>query len=228
MANKELRRIWDEMRRDLEALEIPKKDLEGGREQAIGRLGLLYQLGSSSFVIVYDEEKTLREQALDISKREFEKYCHCVDFSYQETWGKERSDENQRKTEGLPEHLFCSKETDFHDPAMIIYHSFNGLVEGVVARMKKELNTQDVNDLRNREIWSVTNYLDGGGGRRWTHAHGYTNEKRLERLKGSSPLIRSVLLMSTYERLANNIVNREWTSCTRSWIGKDVDQVYVF
>ncbi len=206
---------------------IPQSVLNQGVQSQLDVLKNSYKWGDPSLAVVYDELPL--EQTLSKIKLTLRDMFNCVDFPYIETRGKKKAQSApsaDKPTSGLLSHLFDAEETDFNQPTLILYHSFDGIPRGVIKLIKRE--PLNVGEDAWEQITQMTNYLDGGCGRHWTHAHSRMQSPRLPKLSGNGSLIRTAIVMSMDEKVANNWYNEHHTSCTRSHIGRDFRANYIF
>ncbi len=214
-------------------LSVPKNIREKGSDYQLKVLHTLYECGTSSQVIVYDELPI--EEVSSRIKSEMQDMFMCVDFPYEQTIGKKRVQTLLLKnmlTHGLLSHLFEAEETDFKEPTLILYHSFEELVNSLKAElMEKPRPPINPLSLGHTIQEDVLGYLDGACGRSWTHSHGYMRSPRLPKLSGKegiAPLIRTAAVMSIDEVAASNHITRISRAQIRTEIPQSIQAVYIF
>lgn len=231
MINQELRRLLQTKGMNPEQFEIPNSVFNEGVQYQLRLIKNSYLSGNNSLAIVYSDQLDI-EKALSQIKSTMEDMVRCVDFSYAQTMEKKKTKGaldaplRNHPTSGLLEHLFEAEETDFNQPTLILYHSFEGIPRGIARLIKGEqlkIGDEDI-----EQIKAMNRYLDGGCGRGWTHAHGYMKSQRLSKLLGIEPLIRTAVVFSIDEMVANNWYNTHYPSGSRTQIGIDFRKRYIF
>jgi hypothetical protein len=196
--------------------EIP---IEESRLQ-LDMLKTVYEWGEKASVITYDSLSL--EEVISRVKAKMNGIFNVIDFSYNQTFGKIKSPDaliKDQLTTGMLSHILEAEETNFNTPTLILYHGFDKIVKGVSQLAEEKA-------LAEKEILSeITQYLDAACGRGWSQH--FSHYPRLRKLKEDSPIIRTGLVMSIDEKVANNWFNEHYTSCTRSNIGRDFRDYHI-
>ncbi len=203
--------------------DIPVNVRSEGCEKELRSINSKYRRGCSSMVIVYD--RVSLQEALSTLEENMRGMFACVNFSYEQTIGKEfvLGYPKGYQTNGLGDHLFMAQETEYETRTLIFYHSFREPMDEIAALLNK---TED--NSSNNRVGDIIAFLDGGCGRGWSHAHAHMNDSRLPKMIASPPLIATALVMPLDVKAAINYYTRNYNSCSRSDIGRDCDVHYIF